>query len=1011
MIRAAIRRPTAVGMVLGALSLLGGMAWVSLPLEILPETRLPRMTLEVEWPGSAPESMEALVTSPLEAAVRGARGVTRIASTTVEGRALLEVEFSPRTASEVARLELSERVAALDDVLPPGVLPVRIRPFVPPEFEREATRPFLLYLLSGSVGTEGLTHFAEGTIRPALLGIPGVVAVEVHGARHRLLQIELGRDLPAHWGRGLAEQLGALAGEQEVGGVHQHGRAWGLVVTPPPLGIAEVEALQIVGPGRNPVRLGAIAGIRDTWDDPPIRLRRNGEPGVAFTVHREPGTHAPRLARVVQSEIGVLAAARPPGTEIQLEEDLSAEIHRHLRALRDRAGFGIAVTALILRVSLGSSGRAGLLLVAVGASGLTTALGIAGLGMSLNLLTLMGLALGLGMIVDNAIVVLENILRRIRAGDSPPEAAERGAREVVFPVLASTLTTLVACFPFLYLQGELQRFYLPMVLALGTALVSSCGVAFTLIPSWTARGEGAAPEKGGWVFPSGGVERCLRAPWRTVGVSLLLLGVSGALIPSQVRWGGAWSSAAREDRSSLRIQITLPRGADLEEVDRVTGVFENLLRTIPEVERFTTQLGGGTSYTVVEFLPTLESSEFPRILEGRLQAFALGFTGAEVRVFGQGPAFFGADGRAPPSYQVTLLGYNYRQLEDLANDLGRRLARNPRVMGVDAQAIRGFASGDRAVEVIAEVDREAALRSGLSVAEGVSQVQSFLPETRDRGALRFGADPLPFEVRWKGSEAVDRNTLLAGAGGGEGASPTPPRAWIRLGERPLPGTIWREDQQYARTVSWEFRGPARLGDAVRDAALQATVLPTGFRVLERSPGRKFAADRRMLAGVFVLSLALVFCATAALFESVRQPLCVLASVPLGWIGGFGVFVAADATFTREAGVGLVLLGGIGVNNAILLVDHINRTRAAGVGELVSAITRATQERARPILMTTATTLGGIVPLVFAAPTPDAAPWSGIAYVLAGGILASTVATLTVTPALYLLLERGRAGEA
>ena len=232
----------------------------------------------------------------------------------------------------------------------------------------------------------------------------------------------------------------------------------------------------------------------------------------------------------------------------------------------------------------------------------------------------------------------------------------------------------------------------------------------------------------------------------------------------------------------------------------------------------------------------------------------------------------------------------------------------------------------------------------------------------------------------------------------------------QLSERDVQPRILRENQQYQRTVAYEFRGPAKLGDLVRDIVVDATDLPPGYSIVKTGGWSWSQEEQQQIYGVLIVSLLLVFMVTAALFESLRQPLVVLLSVPMALVGVFLAFFYAEATFTREAYVGVIMMGGVVVNNAILLIDHINSVRRDAKMSLEAAILRGTLERVRPILMTTATTVLAMLPLVLFSESADQNIWNALAYALIGGLTSSTLLILTVTPALYLLFERRAAAK-
>jgi len=382
------------------------------------------------------------------------------------------------------------------------------------------------------------------------------------------------------------------------------------------------------------------------------------------------------------------------------------------------------------------------------------------------------------------------------------------------------------------------------------------------------------------------------------------------------------------------------------------------------------------------------------------------YSGVDVRVSGFGPSFYGGGG-SPPNYSIQILGYNYQRVREIAEDLGNRLSRTARIRDVDTNAAGQWYVQDRATEFVVEIDRTALARYDIPVQEFVGRMNAVIRGQTGQSLLKLGGEEIRFDVKVEGFRTVDLRELLETIVTGYGGT------GIRIGDvvtvRPteILARIRRENQQYERTVAYEFRGPTRLGDMVRDAAVEATVLPPGYSIREGSVWRWTDEQREQIYFVLAVSILLIYMVTAALFESLKQPLCVLLTVPMALIGVFLMFFYANATFTREAYIGVIMMGGIVVNNAILLVDHINRVRWGGLLSLRDAIVRGTLERVRPILMTTTTTVLGLLPLVLFSQGADSKIWNALAYALMGGLLSSTLFVLTTTPALYYMFERGK----
>jgi len=1064
-----IRRPVAVAMAYASVALLGVAAWRGVPVELLPSTEFPRLNVAITWPGASPETVEAFATSPVEASIQQIAGVEALTSTSRENGATLEIQFARGTDMDFARLDLSERIATLEEELPPGVQPLRVSTWVPQEFRRQAERPFLAYTLTGPFLLEALRAHLEDVVEPEILQISGVAEIVIEGGRNRLLEVELDPDRIAALGLRPEDVQNALLQldlVREAGAVRDQDREWAVTIRSRPATALDIRQAVLPVPGGRAgatlVRVEDVGVIRDTFEEPRAHYRINGMPTVRFTVQKEAGVNTVRLAEAVKGRMAELERSNPPGSSLILVDDQSEDINREITDLRTRAGVAAIVIFLVLLGFLRSFRTAGIVFATIAFSILITLNLIYFGGLTLNLLTLMGLALGFGLIVDNSIVVLENVYRRWQEGDAPEQAAEKGARDVILPILASTATTLIVLVPFVYLRGELRIMYLPLAIVVGLTLVASIFVAFTFIPALAARLLGAgkaghlgrraadpgpapapAPAPGAGVeggrplpawatdpgdplatlpayrhrkppvyirFYAGLLEGTLRFPWVTVGVVALLFWGSWSLFDANVSRGQVWGGGFGQQRSFVQVTIIMPRGADLERVDDLARHFEERLAQMPELERYTTNVFDTRAIIRVDFPTELEFTAVPLVIEESLRSYAVTFTGADVRVFGQGPSFGGGGGGgAAPNYTITFLGYNYDRLASIAEEFGGRIERHPRVHEVDTNASAGFFVRDRATEFVALVDREAAARLGVTVREATDLVRSSLRGTGPQGTVVLGEEPVRFEVKLEGYRQADvqdlKETVVATSAGNA----------VRLGdllqveERRVLTQIRRENQQYERSVAYEFRGPRGLGDVVRDEQVALTILPPGYSIRERSPWRISDEDARQFTLVLLVSIGLIFMVTAGLFESIRQPLCVLLAVPMALIGVFLIFVYQGAIFTREAYIGVIMMGGIVVNNAILLVDHINRVRLETGAELTAAILRGTLERVRPVLMTTATTVLGLLPLVLFTQTADSTIWNALTYSLIGGLLSSTLFVLTTTPALYLIFERmGRA---
>jgi HAE1 family hydrophobic/amphiphilic exporter-1 len=1020
MIRFSIRRPVAVAMVYAALALLGVASWVKMPVELLPATELPRLRVTSSWRGASPEATEAFLTSPIEGAVQQVRGVAKVESTSEEqngaGIATVDVQFARGTDMDFARLDLSERLAVLEEQLPEGALHPQVAPYVPPEFEKQR-KPFLLYTITGPYTSEALRRHVDEEIAPDLRQVDGVADVRAWGGRDRLLEVELDEtkilslNLDPEDVRSRVQSMDFV---REAGAVRQGGMLYTVAIRERPSSVAEVRRMPLLTDHGRLVRLEDVARVRDTFDDPTTFYRIDGEPAVSFQVYKEAGTNVVQVADRVKARVRATRESLLPGARLILDEDESRAVRSQLTDLRWRALSSALIVFVVLFAFLRSFRSAAIVFSSIAFAVLITLNLIYFGGLTLNVLTLMGLAMGFGVVIDNAVVVLENIYRRARPGEDPAEAAERGAKEVVLAVLAATATNVIVFVPFIYLQGEVRLFYVPLAIVVGLTNLASLVAAFSFTPALASRLLGRRTlsihrretDRRPWYVRlyAAMVGFTLRRPWVAVAVPVVMLAGSGYLFEKYVTRGTLWRPWWDED-SYIRIEIQQPRGEELANTDALARQFEQKLGEMPEVARFTTHVYPQAADIRVDFPDSLQTTAIPVSIKEQMEAYSHLFGGSEVHVYGYGPSFYGGGG-SPPNYSIRVLGYNYEEVRAIAEGLAERLKRFSRIQEVDTNATGEWFEHDRATEVVVRIDRRRLAMHALSAQAVVRRVAAAVGRDVRRSYMRVGDEEMSFSVRLAGSDALDVAQLRALVIPAPGGEPVRLADVAEVGEREVLSRILREDQQYQRTVAYEFRGPAKLGDRVQAAVIRSTRLPAGYQLVGKEEWKWSEEEKGQIYGVLAFSLVLVFMVCAGLFESLRQPMCVLLTVPMALVGVFLIYFFTGASFTREAFIGVIMMGGVVVNNAVLLIDRVNQVRRHEGLPLHDAIVQGTLERVRPILMTSAVTIIGLLPLVLFSKDADANIWNALGFSLLGGLASSTILVLTVTPALYLLFERG-----
>ena len=1038
MIRASIRRPVMISMAYLVLTALGIAAWYKVPIEHLPDASFPRLSVTASWAGSSAEAVEAFVTSPLEGEIQLVRGVEKVTSTSREGSATIGVEFARETDMDFARLELVERLRSVfrTRLRPLGVQnPPTVSPYVPDEIAQQRS-PFLSYRITGPYILESLRDHVDNVIVPALMEVDGVASVQASGGSRREILLVMNEAKLNSLGitqQQVMQTISQLQFVADVGEARDEGLVRTVTIRQTADSLVDIRRLVLPSPTGRLVRVSDIAEIYDTFADPTSYARINGNPMLMFQVIREPRTNVVTVAAAVKERVAALAPELLPGLQLKLMNDESELIKVQLNDIRNRTLLSAAIIFAVLLLFLQSFRSAFIVFSTIVFAILITLNLMYAAGYTMNVLSLMALAMGFGLVVDVAIVVLENIYRRWRLGESPEVAAEEGSREVVLAVLAGTLTTIVVFIPFVYLQGEMRLYYLPIAIIVGFGQIASIFVAFTFIPALAARllstrtrkpGDAAVaaaaelvpataavthvPSYAGRPFYvrlyAGLLGVTLRFPIVSLATAALMLWGSYYLFDKYVSRGYRWGYGSAQ-RSTVSVRITMPYGEELERTDELARHFDYQLRRMEGIEEFQTNVTPTSASIRVIFPESLEYTAMPEIVYDQIASYGIGFAGPSFSVSAQGKSFNTGGGSGIAGNQtITVYGYNFEKVRAIADDVAERLKKISRVHEVDASSTGRF-SGQRALELWVIVDRDRLGVRDITMQEVTEKVRAATYGGSANTMVRIGGLDIPIEGKIEGyreRDVFDLQNLMLRSRTGESVVLSDV---ARIEERRAPSEITRENQRYQRIVRYEFRGPPKLAERQRKIVVDETIIPEGYSVVGQSEYRFSSEEQKQIWQVLVLSIVLIFMVTASLFESIKHPIVVLFTIPMALIGVFLLFFYVNAMFTREAYIGVIMMGGIVVNNSILLVDRVNQLRRRDGWALEAALIQGTLDRVRPILMTTVVTITGLLPLVLFSESPDANIWNALGYALIGGLTSSTLLVLSLTPALYLVFER------
>ena len=1011
MIHWATRRPAVILATSVAILLAGGVSFTRLALATRTSIELPRLNVSASWPGASAELMETYLTSPIEAAIQGVRGVRRTSSQSRDESSLLTVELEPKADVQLARLGILERLELLRPEFPPGAGAPIVSNYVPENLEEQ---PLLTFTVSGPYTSGTLQKIANEKVNPRLSAVSGVSGTSVQGGTELGVSVSYDSRLlrqlgvtPAAIGSALSEaRMVRAVGEEQFGSTQRQ-----VVVRDQPEAIEQLNNLPIRGPGGRVFRLGELATVRPEEDARGRFFRINGNPAIAMSVTRLPGADAIKTVAAIRAALKEIEPTVPPGVKFRIVADESIALARQLRDLVTRGAIAFLSVTVVLALLLRNV-RAVLLVMASAAVAVAgTALGLFLLDIPANLLTLAGLGMGIGILVHNGVIVVS------RLGTQPdtPEGRATAARRILPAVVGSTLTTGIVLLPFLYLQGDARAAFVPFAAAFSLALAWSVVSAVLLVP---ALGQGHGVRQAHWPRAKRAYTRVvislLRWRWATITGTVVVLAVlSWAFVKKVPRY--SFGRYGGDQRTTLRASLSFPRGSDPASLDWAIRELEQIvLRGYPEVEQVTAQSGGTSAQMVVLFTREGQYSGRPQELEEMLTQRAVFIGGASVGVYGQGPGFSSGFGAAAiQTNRLRILGYSYEGVERLALDLKERLEKIPRVRDVNVNAASFFAR-ERGYAVTLDPDRDALARYGITASQFTQAVAREVRGPVGRQLLEIDGDEVPVTLKAAGARERSLDELR------EALIPTATDAPVRIGdvaavgEREAINQISREDQQYVRIVAYEFRGPAKLAQRTHTAFLKSISVPAGYGVADALGGFGYVPDdsEKGLWLVFGIGLTLVILSVAIVFDSVWAAWMVFLAIPLALSGVIAAFWAAKAGFTREAAVGVILVVGLAVNQAILLIDAALERRRAHQAAMTSRslsateVVRAAASRSGVIVLVTVTSLASLVPLAVGTALTNL--FGAIALATAGGTVFGTLGAMLVMPAIIVGRKRRHA---
>jgi len=1013
-----IRRPVFTVMLTLAVITIGVVSLSRLPIDLMPEIVYPTLNISTSYPNTGPEEIEQLITRPIEEAVSSVPGVEEVFSVSSEGRSTVRAMFSWEVDLDAAADDVRERLDRILPRLPEDINRPMLRKFDPAMF------PILILGAFSNLDPIQTRKIIDEQIAYRIERVPGVASVDVWGGLEREIQVNFYPDKIKALGLPLdliirkirEENIDLPAGIIEKGNYEILIRIPGVYTN-----LDEIRETVVALRDRVPIRLKEIASIEDTHRRITRVARINRIPGIRIAINKQSGKNTVKVAEGVLKEIEKIQQDTPQIQIIPVSNS-SQFIKNAINNVSSAALYGGILAILVLLFFLTNIRSTLIIATAIPISIIATFSLIYFGGFTLNIMTLGGLALGIGMMVDNSIVVLENIYRLQESGVPSFKAAVQGSHEVTAAIIASTLTTIAVFLPTVFIRGMSGIMFKQLAYVVSFSLICSLFVALTLVPMLSShilrptRLDNPHPKE--WkekaVVHVREFFRRLENSYKillhyaldhrflVLGITALLLVVSIVLI----RFVGS-EFMPSTDEGEVRVTVEMEVGTRLGVMDeKLNMISEIIKKEVPELQSIEERGGGGgwrsganRGNITIKLNPKSERSRSNETIASSLRQKLLNIPGVIIRTRAAGGQMrFGRrGGGGQERVQVEIRGYDLEIGEALTHQV-KKIVEN--VKGVtDVRLSREIGNP----EELFNIDRQAAADMKLSVNQIGGFIQTILMGTQ-ASQYREGGREYRILVKVKDSEKLDINNILDFTLTNADGEQVSLRNVVNTQPRRGPMRIERRDRERVLTISAEIAG-RDLASVIADIdeGLRSVPIPRDFTIgFTGDYEEQQKAFRELLVSI-IMAIMLVYMIMAMLYESIRDPFIVMFSVPLAAIGVIFMLFLTRTTFNVQSYIGCILLGGIVVNNAILLVDYTNLLRHRDKMELREAIVEAGQRRLRPILMTALTTIMAMIPLALELREGSEAQ-APMARAVVGGLLSSTLITLVVVPVIYSLFE-------
>ncbi|MFY0522978.1 efflux RND transporter permease subunit [Archangium gephyra] len=998
-----IKKPVFAWMLMAATIVFGLVASQRIGISQYPDVDYPVIGINVTWEGASPEAVENDIIEPLEEAAMQVEGVKAITSRSGQGGGSISVELDLSRNVDQALQDVTSKVSQAQRRLPRDIDPPVISKSNPED------QPIMWLGVSGPFSQQFLADFTRYRVKEVLQTVPGVGEVTLGGSLERNVRIWVDAEKLDARGLTVADLIAALQREHvelPAGRIETEGREVNVRVMGEALDLETLRQLVVREGNGSPVYLSDVALVEDGFEDVRRMARVDGQPAQGLGIRKQRGANAVAVAQGVRAKLDELRKDAPEGMDLGVNFDSTRFIEESVHEIEFELLLACLLTALVCWAFLGSLSSTFNVILAIPMSLLGTVAVIYFLGFTLNTFTLLGLSLAVGIVVDDAIMVMENIFRHAEEGKPRAQAASEGTREITFAALAATLAVVAIFIPVIFMQGVIGKFFLQFGVTLCVAVLLSYVEAITLAPARCAQLLKTGRENRGrvglavdraftWLEHHYGkvLARGLARPWWVLGGALALLALSGFAFKSL-----SSEFVPSQDQGRIMVRLQTAVGSTVEETDRLFLRAEEFLSNRPEVTRLFAVVGGGGSgvnggmlfVTLVPQDERMTMAEFNQVIRKELNSYP----GLRAVVMDLSQSGFTGSRGFPVEFSVR--GADWERLIESSTDLREQLQASGKVVDLDTDYQLAMP------ELRITPDRARAADLGVSMQDVGSTLNALVGGVRV-GRYSTGGRRIDVRLRLmkdQRSRPEDLSILKVRTGSGE---LVPLSSLVTQEERPALQAITRKDRERAISVFANVAPGATQQEAMETVQKLAKELPGGTRVVFGGSSVAFQESMDSLLFALFLGIGVAYMVLASQFNSFLHPVTVLTILPLSVAGAAFAMWGTNTTLNIFSMIGLLLLMGIVKKNSIILVDYALLQREQGANA-VDAMQRAGPVRLRPILMTSLATMMAAVPAVLAlgAGSETRAPMS---VAVLGGLSVSTVLSLLVVPAFYVVADR------